>query len=176
MNIRDIARISLFVSLIAICSWISIPAAVPFTLQTFAVFLAIGVLGAKHGALAIFTYILLGAIGVPVFSQFNAGIGYLLGSTGGYIVGFLAAAAVIPIVRRALGGGAIAWYAAMACGLLALYAFGTAWFMFVYARANGAITLMAALSWCVIPFIIPGLLKLALAAALTNRLKAIMRL
>ena len=62
----DMVYIAVFAVLIAICSWISIPMTVPFTLQTFAVFLAVGVLGGKRGSLAVLIYILLGAVGIPV--------------------------------------------------------------------------------------------------------------
>ena len=92
---RDIAYIAFFAVVIAVCSWISIPTVVPFTLQTFAVFLTVGVLGGKRGTLAVFVYILLGVCGVPVFSGFSGGIGVLLGQTGGYIAGFLFSALVM---------------------------------------------------------------------------------
>jgi len=85
----DMAYIAIFAVLIAICSWISIPMTVPFTLQTFGVFMAVGVLGGKRGSLAVLVYILLGAIGVPVFAGFSGGFGILLNNTGGYIIGFL---------------------------------------------------------------------------------------
>ena len=85
----DIVYIAVFAVIMAICSWISIPAAVPFTLQTFGVFVAVGVLGGKRGTLSILVFILLGAIGVPVFAGFSGGIGVLAGTTGGYIIGFL---------------------------------------------------------------------------------------
>lgn len=73
--------IAVFAVLIAICSWISIPTTVPFTLQTFAIFLAVGVLGGKRGSLSVLIYILLGAVGIPVFAGFSGGFGTLLGST-----------------------------------------------------------------------------------------------
>ena len=76
--------------LIALCSWITIPTAVPFTMQTFAVFFILSALGGKQGTVTILVYIALGAVGIPVFSQFGAGPGVLLGNTGGYILGFLA--------------------------------------------------------------------------------------
>ena len=85
MRTRDLARAALFAALIAICSWISIPTAVPFTLQTFAVFLALGVLGGKLGTLSVAVYLLLGAVGLPVFAGFQGGLGALLGATGGYL-------------------------------------------------------------------------------------------
>ena len=85
----NLLYMALFVAVMAICSWVSIPSAVPFTLQTFAVFCALCLLGGKRGTIAILVYIALGAIGLPVFSGFSGGIGILLGTTGGYIWGFL---------------------------------------------------------------------------------------
>ena len=69
--------------MITICSWISIPTLVPFTLQTFAVFLTVGLLGGKRGTMAVLVYVLLGAIGIPVFAEFTGGIGIILNNTGG---------------------------------------------------------------------------------------------
>ena len=89
------AYIALFAVAIAICSWISVPATVPFTLQTFGVFLAAAVLGGKRGTLAVLVYLALGMAGVPVFAGFQGGMGCLLGSTGGYLIGFLFLALVM---------------------------------------------------------------------------------
>ena len=86
---RDMVYISFFAIVIAIGSWISIPTMIPFTLQTFAVFITVGILGGKRGAAAVSLYILLGVVGIPVFAGFKGGIGVLLGNTGGYILGFL---------------------------------------------------------------------------------------
>ena len=88
-KVLDLVYIAIGAALIAICSWISIPTAVPFTLQTFAVFFVLLALGGERGTLATLVYVLLGAVGVPVFAGFSGGIGILLGSTGGYIIGFL---------------------------------------------------------------------------------------
>ena len=99
----DLAYIAIFAVLIAICSWISIPMTVPFTLQTFGVFMAVGVLGGKRGSLAVLVYILLGAIGVPVFAGFSGGLGILLNNTGGYIIGFLFSALVMWAMECSLG-------------------------------------------------------------------------
>ena len=95
----DIVYIAVFAVIMAICSWISIPTAVPFTLQTFGVFVAVGVLGGKRGTLSILVFILLGAIGVPVFAGFSGGIGVLAGTTGGYIIGFLFSKTVLVFAR-----------------------------------------------------------------------------
>ena len=151
----DIVYIAVFAVIMAICSWISIPTAVPFTLQTFGVFVAVGVLGGKRGTLSILVFILLGAIGVPVFAGFSGGIGVLAGTTGGYIIGFLFSALVMWAMEKLPGKKSVMQIVSMIVGLIVCYAFGTAWFMIVYSRANGAVGLATVLGWCVIPFIIP---------------------
>ena len=99
----DIVYIAVFAVIMAICSWISIPAAVPFTLQTFGVFIAVGVLGRKRGSLSVLVFILLGAIGIPVFANFSGGIGVLAGPTGGYIIGFLFSALLMWAMEKLPG-------------------------------------------------------------------------
>ncbi|MGN0967961.1 MAG: biotin transporter BioY [Oscillospiraceae bacterium] len=174
---RDLVYIALFAVLMAVCSWISIPILqVPYTLQTFAVFLAVGVLGGKRGTLAVLVYILLGAVGVPVFAGFTGGLGILLGNTGGYIIGFLFTALVMWLMEALLGKKIWVLAVSMVLGLLVCYAFGTAWFMVVYARNAGAVGLGTALGWCVIPYIIPDLVKIALALLLSRRLSKILKL
>lgn len=171
MKTLDMVYIALFACLMAICSWISIPGEVPFTLQTMGVFLAIGLLGGKRGTLAVLVYILMGVVGLPVFSGFSGGIGKLVGVTGGYIVGFLASALVMWAMEALLGKKKWALVLSMVIGLLVCYAFGTAWFMVLYTSSKGAITLGAVLGMCVIPYIIPDVIKIAVALLLTNILK-----
>ena len=72
-GVRDLTYIGIMVAFMAVCSWISIPTAVPFTMQTFAVFLAVGVFGGRRGTMAVLVYILLGAVGMPVFAGFSGG-------------------------------------------------------------------------------------------------------
>lgn len=170
------AYIAIFAGVMAICSWISIPATVPFTLQTFGVFLAVGVLGGKRGTLSVLIYILLGAIGLPVFAGFSGGIGSILGTTGGYIIGFLFSALVMWGMEAAFGKKLWVRALSMVLGLAVCYAFGTAWFMLVYARSSGAVGLGTVLGWCVIPFIIPDLVKIALALLLCKRLAGLIRI
>lgn len=170
------AYIAIFAVVMAVCSWISIPTMIPFTLQTFAVFLAVGVLGGKRGTLAVLVYILLGAVGVPVFAGFQGGLGILLGTTGGYIIGFLFTALLMWLMEALLGRKLWVLAVSMVLGLIVCYAFGTAWFMVVYARNSGAVGLGTALSWCVIPYIIPDLVKIALALLLSRRLNTVLKL
>ena len=171
LRTADITFIALFTALMAVCSWISIPASIPFTLQTFGVFLAVGLLGGKRGTLAVLVYLLLGAIGLPVFSGFTGGISHILGPTGGYIVGFIFSALVMWAFERFAWKNTPALACAMAAGLIVCYAFGTAWFVTVYTRNTGDIGIMTALGWCVFPYIIPDLIKIALALMLCRRLR-----
>lgn len=170
MKTLDMAYIGLFAVVIAICSWISIPTVVPFTLQTFAVFLAVAVLGGKRGTLSVIVYVLLGAVGLPVFSGFKGGIGVLLNTTGGYIIGFIFSALLMWAFEKAFGRKAWALILSMILALALCYAFGTIWFMIIYANNVGAVGLSAVLGWCVIPFIIPDLIKIALAFILSRRI------
>ena len=175
-KILDLSLIAMFAAIIAVCSWISIPMTVPFTLQTLGVFCAVGLLGGKRGTLAVLTYILLGAIGLPVFAGFSGGMGILATSTGGYILGFLLSALLYWLITSLLGNKTIVVILAMLLGLLVCYAFGTAWFMVVYARTTGAVGLATALGWCVVPFILPDLAKIAVAVLLTKKVPSYARL
>ena len=166
VDIRGMTHVALFAVLIAVCSWITVPAAVPFTLQTFAVFTACALLGGKQG---------LGAVGLPVFSGFGAGVGALFGPTGGYILGFAFTALSMWGIEAKFGEALLARIAGMTLGLLLCYAFGTAWFMAVYARTGGPIGLGAALSMCVFPFILPDIAKMALAIFISARLKPLLK-
>lgn len=177
LSTAEIAYIAICAALMAVCSWISIPAPAPlapFTLQTFAVFLILLLLGGKRGLLAILTYILLGAIGAPVFAQFMGGVGVLFGTTGGYIIGFLFTALIVGLAVDKLGRSLPVLIGSMALGILVCYAFGTAWFMVVYARKTGPIGLGTALGWCVFPYLLPDAVKIALASVLTGRLYPIL--
>lgn len=172
----DMIYIALFAVLIAICSWISIPTTVPFTLQTFGVFVTVGTLGGKRGSLSVLVYLLLGAVGIPVFAGFRGGIGVLLGTTGGYIVGFFLSALVMWGMEKLLGRKTWVLVLSMVLGLLVCYAFGTVWFMTVYARSTGAIGLGTALGWCVFPFVIPDIVKIILALLVCKRLAGIVKI
>ena len=88
-RLYDTVYIAFFAALIAVCSWISIPSEVPFTLQTFAVCVSVGLLGGKRGTVAVLVYIFLGLVGVPVFAGFKGGVAALAGATGGYLVALI---------------------------------------------------------------------------------------
>ena len=172
---RDLVMTAVFAALMAICSWISIPVlAVPFTLQTFAVELALCCLGGKKGFLAVAVYLMLGLAGVPVFSGFNGGAGYLLGPTGGYLLGFLASALVWAALEGRMNGNRWTRLGGMAIALAACYAFGTVWIFYFYGQARG-MSIGAVLGACVVPFLIPDAAKLFLAELVAGRVRQAVR-
>ena len=171
---RELALIAMGAALIAVCSWLSVPAAIPFTLQTFTVCLVTAVFGLRMGLWTVAVYLLLGAVGAPVFSGFKGGLGALLGTTGGYLIGFLFTALTVGLAVERFGRRLPVLVGAMALGILLCYAFGTAWFVFVYSRGSGPVGVGTALAWCVLPYLLPDAVKIALAALLTRRLYPIL--
>ena len=166
---RDIVYTAFFAVLIAVGSWISIPMTVPFTLQTFAVFVTLVILGGRRGTMAVLLYILLGAVGIPVFSGFTGGVGILLGNTGGYIAGFLLTGFIFWGMQRMFGRSLGVQVISMLLGLISCYFFGTVWFLLVYMRNGSTVSVVTVLGWCVIPFIVPDLVKLGLALTVARR-------
>lgn len=159
--IRNMTLAALFAALMAVCAWISVPVGdAGFTMQTFAVFLTLGLLGGKWGTVSILTYLLLGAAGMPVFSGFRGGVGVLLGVTGGYLWGFLLSGLVYWLLER------FGKLPAMVAGQLVCYLCGSLWFGLYSGGAAGLILLR-----CVIPYLIPDAVKIGLAYPLANRLK-----
>ena len=166
MKTRDMSLIALMAAIIGVCSWISVPAAVPFTMQTFGVFAALLMLGGRRGTAAIALYIAIGIVGVPVFSGFQGGIGHILGPTGGYIIGFLFTGALF------MCGESFMVKAhekvMLFFGLLLCYLIGTIWFMKVGTTET---SIWKVLSVCVLPYVIPDLLKLFLADYISRRVR-----
>lgn len=162
----DLVYIGLFAALIAVCAWIAIPLTVSVTLQTFAVCLTAGLLGWKRATLTTIVYILLGMIGLPVFTGFNSGIAAVTGPTGGYIVGFIFTALIVGFSVENVGRKIWQNILFMVIGILVCYLFGTVWFVIAY-----KVSFVSALSTCVIPFLLPDAVKIVLAAVLVNRLK-----
>lgn len=160
---------ALFTAIIAVCSQIAVPMTVPFTMQTFAIFCTLVVLGGKRGTVSIALYVILGMIGIPVFAEFTGGFGIVLGATGGYIIGFVPMALVYWAAEKLFGKSLPVVVVSMAVGLLVLYAFGTLWFMWVYTKTTEAVDFLTALKWCVLPFIVPDAVKAALAVFVAGR-------
>ena len=172
MKIRNMARCALLTALLCVCAWIGFPLGdVAITMQTFALFLTLGLLGGKNGSLVCLVYLLLGAVGLPVFSGFRGGLGTLLGATGGYILGFLGAALVYWLITGLLGQRFFVRLTASLLGLTVCYGFGTLWYALVW--ANGGVAFGLILGKCVLPYLLPDLIKLALALTAAEKLKRI---
>lgn len=167
--LKQTLRAALCAALIAVSSFIIIPlAAVPVTLQTLTVCVTAALLGLKWGVISVGVYILLGAIGLPVFSGFGGGIGVLMGAGGGFIWGFLIMAVVVGFVSDKLGADIVKMIIAMTVGTVCCYIAGILWYVFVYSKGEG---IMAALTACVFPFILPDIVKIIAAATISSRLK-----
>ena len=173
IKVLDLVYVSIGAALIAICSWINIPTVIPFTLQTFAVFLVLCLFGGERGTIATLVYVLLGAVGVPVFAGFAGGLGVLLGNTGGYIFGFILMGIIYIFLTRIFGNKNAVKITALVIGLIACYAFGTAWFMYVYMKNTGEVGLLTVLTWCVFHFINPDIVKMELAVAIAKRVEPV---
>lgn len=172
---RDMAYIALFVVIMAICAWITVPSVIPFTLQTLGLFLAISLLGGKRSTIAVTVYLLMGVVGLPVFSGFTGGIGRLLHVTGGYLLSFLLCALFCWGMEAAFGQRPLVLALSMTLGLFLCYTFGTIWYMVIYARTSGSVGVGTVLTWCVFPFIIPDCTKIAIALLLSRRLKKLIK-
>ena len=161
---------ALFAALTVVGTFIQFP--LPFTpvninLALLSVYLAGGLLGPKYGILSQVVFLLLGAVGLPVFSNFSGGIGVLVGPTGGYLAGYILAALTVGlIVGKHLRPPV--WRIACACfaGMLACYIPGTIWFM-IYMNVG----LIAALAMCVVPFLLGDALKITAAVILIRTLR-----
>lgn len=159
---------AMFVAIITICSWLSFPVLeIAVTLQLFAICCAAGILGMKWGTITVVAYVALGAIGAPVFSGFRGGLAALTGVTGGYIIGFIFTAFIVGGAADLFGRKVLPLILSMILGVTVCYAFGTAWFYLLYTYRTGAIGIGTVLMKCVVPFIVPDLIKIGLAIPTT---------
>ena len=158
--------VTFFVLATALSAYVRIPvpgSPIPITLQTFFVLLAGAVLGRKLGAASQIGYVLLGAAGLPVFQGAGYGIASLFGPTGGYLMGFVAAAYAVGYLSRSAKPGIARSIAIFSVGSMIIYAFGAAWLVFLY-KVQPA----HAISIGVLPFIAGDITKILLAAVISS--------
>lgn len=168
--IRNLLLSALMAALMTVCSQIQIPLPyVPINLALFGAHMAGVLLGAKWGGISMTVYAGLAVIGVPVLAGFSGGIGVVLGSTGGYVLGYILCAILDGALIRRWNGGFPLSCAAMTLGALVCYCFGTAWFMVLT-----GMDLVTSLSFCVIPFLPGDAVKIILASALSVKLRPIL--
>ena len=170
---RYLALIPLFSVIISVCGWICVPSAVPFTMQTFGVFFALAYLGGKAGALSILLYIILGSVGLPVFSGGTGGIGILLGANGGFIVGMLAVGIIFWFFEKFAKNLKHREVISLFVGLLCCYFCGALQFYIFWASKGDSVTFFQLLAICILPYLLPDLIKLYLAIFFKKRLDKI---
>ncbi len=168
-QLRMTVYASLFAALIAAGSYIAIPAGpVPIVLQNFFVMLAGLLLGRRWASMSVFIYLLAGSLGLPVFAGGAAGIGRVMGPTGGYLMGYLPAAFLIAVISEKGRGRVPADVLAMICGSAVVYAAGAGW-----------LKLVAGLGWKeaavagVLPFLPGDALKIAAAVPVVKSLRPV---
>ncbi len=168
----EITTVALFTVSLVICSWVVIPfGSIPFTMQTFALFLAIYTIGPRLSLYVLVSYLLLGIVGLPVFSGFNSGFGAVIGVTGGYLVGFFFPIICTLISQKIFSNKAWLTLLSSIVGLILCYALGTWWFINVYSSNNETIGVFSVLAITVFPFVIPDLFKIGLAYAISKTLR-----
>lgn len=158
INIKQMTMIGIMTALLCVLSPFSIPVGViPLSLTTVAILLSIYLLGTWKGMISLLLYLLIGLIGMPVFSGFSSGPAKLFGPTGGYFVGYFFLAAISGIFLDKFKGKKIPSLCGMLIGTAFLYLFGTAWLAY-----QAKMTFRAALWAGVIPFIPGDLIKITL--------------
>ena len=164
-TLKEIILVGIFAAITGICAQIAFQSPfspVSITLQTFAVFLSATVLGSKCGAFSQIIYLLIGAIGIPVFSNFNGGIGIILGRSGGYLISFPIIAFIIGyVIERKRNLSVVSLIALMFLGLIICYTIGTAQLAILM-----KLTFIKALTFGVFPFIPFDIIKIILATTI----------
>ena len=169
-DIKATSRISVFAAVMAVGAWIWIPGPVPFTLQALGVFLAATLIGAKKSLIAVMVYLLLGGIGIPVFSGGRSGLGVIFGATGGFLIGFLPMAYICGKMCEKLKRSPKTLIKSMVLGLISCYITGALWYAILYLGKPYGLSLKVALVQCIVPFIIPDILKIIIATLIVNRI------
>ena len=162
--------IALFSVILLICSRISIPYVIPFSLQSLGIFLTLGILGGKRGLLSILIYLALGLIGIPISATGEAGINLFLTPTAGYLIGWILCGILFWIIETKFGNRNKTRIIAFSIGTIVCYIVGTIWFVLICTHNNTTISVWTALCYCVFPFILFDIIKLLIANAITNKL------
>ena len=166
MKTKKLIYCALFGAVICIMSLISIPTQpIPLNMALFGVLLAGGMLGKRYGTLSVVVYILLGAVGIPVFAGFRGGIAVLAGPTGGYIAGYLIIAFLTGLIYEKTKKFKYT-IPVMIISVILCYVFGTAWYYYI--MKSGVVS---ALSLCVLPFIPADIIKVVMAALVLKKNK-----
>lgn len=160
---KNVTACAVFIAIIAVSALITVPwGPIPFTLQTFAISLALYMLNPKLAFASVVIYLLMGALGLPIFSSMRGGIGVIVGPTGGFLWGYALGIFFCGVLDKKVKNVGLRYL----CGLLLTaiaYACGTIQYMFV-----GGVTVEVALMTCVVPFVLIDCIKIACALAIAK--------
>lgn len=175
-QMRSAIGAAIIAAMMSVLSQFSIPiGAIPVTLQTFVSALAGAVLGRKWGAAGVLLWVILGAVGVPVFANGHSGLGSILGPSGGYFWGLVLMAGISGfIAERPMPF----WkqYSFAAAGLIADYVLGTAAFILYFRYGLGKeMTLATAMTVAVLPFIPFDLIKIGIAVSIGQKVRNVLK-
>ena len=167
MKIKEIVGTALFSAIICITAIITVPiGAVPITLSLFGVFTAAALQKPKCAIVSVSVYIIIGVVGLPVFSGFGSGIGYLIGPTGGFIFAYPIAAAIVSAANSLFKKYYVALPVSMVISLAISYLFGAGWYAVVT-----EVNFTAAVLVCVLPFIVFDIIKIGVCLAVVFAVK-----
>lgn len=171
MNIRKTVIIGILAATICVFAPFSIPAGmIPISLSTFAIYIVSCTVPKKYSVPAVAIYILLGAIGLPVFSSFTGGLQCIAGYTGGYIIGYIPCSFLIGLLTDKYPDKKIIYPLSLIAGTLVCYLFGTLWYMH-----KAEIGFLNAAAVCVLPFVVGDIIKIAAASVTGITLKTRLR-
>lgn len=168
-NVIRMVRVALLAAVLCAVSPFSVAIGpIPLSFASLGVYFAVGLLGLGEGTAAVSLYVLLGAVGVPVFAGFAGGFQRIAGPTGGYIVGYIACAVVAGLLWRRSSSP---WRLALAllAGTVALYALGTVWYVLQSGVAVGSALLV-----CVVPFLPGDAIKIAVCCGVIPPLRSVL--
>lgn len=174
-SVQSMIFIALFATLMCIGAWIHFPSPIPATMQTFVVFVALGLLGSKNTFIMLCVYVALGAMGLPVFSGFTGGVGALTGPTAGFIWGFLMGVPVFYIFEKYFSHKKSLTIIGYIIYILIHYIPGALWYCRFTAGEINMAGLVSSTLVTVVPFIVPDAVKLLIAILTINRLKKIIK-
>lgn len=162
MTVKKITSIGLMTAFLCIVApWAVHIGPVPITLATFGIYLVSALLGTKYAIMSVLIYLILGAVGVPVFSGFSGGAQRLVSMTGGYLLGYVPCTLAISLIISKAKRSFILYLVAMLTGTVILYIIGNAWYVW-----QTGTSFFAALGLCVVPFLPGDVIKLVAASVL----------
>ncbi len=166
-NIYKLSTCALMTALMCVLGPMSIPIGpIPVSLTNFTIFLAVYLLGMRDGTISYIVYLLLGAVGLPVFSGYQGGMAKIAGPTGGYLASFILTALIAGFIIERFHAHTIIMILGMIVAMLAAYLFGTAWFVL-----QMQCDIWYALTTCVLPFVLVDVVKILVVTALGKTIR-----